>query len=389
MKYKILMLCVGWHLLFPFSLWGEEKPIQVKPTIKIAVIANFSVPNPSTSNPYGGHFLNGVQIAIDEYNTRSDSKFQIQLVTIDHGDVKMRALDAVQKGVELQTLGAIGFAYSDYAMLATLAADQKQYPIITPSATADNLAQKSSYLFQASFNDSAQGTVLAQYAAETLADKRVAIIEATDCTYCLSLSEAFQKAFAKRTGISNVYHIAEEDRRFQPLLKQIIDVGFKAIMLPLHGFQCGAIVREAIAMGYQGVFLVGDGWGGDAVSLVTIPQGSAVQVFSTSQWTAQLFNPRNQQFVRAYHTTFGKNPNNSSALSYDAAQFLLRAVDSLSPTSPLTKEALHQALVHVSQFETLEGRALRRDGKTVKPVVLFQHAAAGTRLVKVIQPHYQ
>ena len=326
-------------------------------------------------------------MAIDEYNARSVSKFRMQLVPVDHGDVKLRALDAVQRAVELQTLGAIGFAYSDYAMLAAMAADRKQYPIITPSATADDIAQRSPYLFQASFNDSAQGTVLAQYAAKTLAEKRVAIIEATDCAYCLSLSKAFQKSFASKGGASSVYHISEVDRQFQPLLGKIIDDGFQVIILPLHGFQCGAIVREAIAIGYQGIFLAGDGWGGDAVSLATIPPHSPVKVFSTSHWTAQLPNTRNQQFVRAYRLAFDKNPIDTSALSYDAAQFLLTAVDGLSQEKLPTKEALHRALSHVKQFETLEGRAIRSEGKTAKPVVLFQHAATGTRLIEVIRPN--
>ena len=126
---------------------------------------------------YGSAEQKGAQLAVDEINAAGgiDGK-QIEVVDKDNKSETAEAATVTTNLVTQSKVNAlVGPATSGATAAAVANAGKAGVPLVTPSATQDNLTKGQDYLFRATFIDSFQGQIIAKYTTDNLKAKKVVL----------------------------------------------------------------------------------------------------------------------------------------------------------------------------------------------------------------------
>ncbi len=109
--------------------------------VNIGLASNFSELSTVQTNPFAGHFINGVTLAFDERKDQLKSKnIKVNLLKIDYGasdfNIEKKLNDAVLSD---KISAVIGYNYSSSALTAAPLHEKLKIPLLTPSATANRL----------------------------------------------------------------------------------------------------------------------------------------------------------------------------------------------------------------------------------------------------------
>ncbi len=118
------------------------------------------------------------------------------LVIEDNRDSPDGAVDAVRKlAFQENVVAIVGPRLSRNAIPAANVAEQARVPLISPTSTNPQTTEDKTYIFRASFIDTFQGRVMAQFAAEDLGVQRAAVLYDVASEYNRGLAETFKQAF--------------------------------------------------------------------------------------------------------------------------------------------------------------------------------------------------
>ena len=180
-KYFTLLLA----LLMTASLFAGCAAKE-SDTIKIGVNMELS----GGVATYGQSTLSGIELAVKQANDAGgiDGK-QIELVKYDN---KSDSAEATTIATKLMTqdgvLAVMGPATSGGFKATIPVANKNKIPVISGSATVDDVTVDANgvkeYAFRICYNDSFQGTVLAQYASNSLSSKTAIVLKDVANDYC-------------------------------------------------------------------------------------------------------------------------------------------------------------------------------------------------------------
>src|SRR5699024_5014224 len=125
-------------------------------------------------------------------------------------------------------------------------AQDNQVPVVSGSATADDVTVDADgvkeYAFRICFNDSFQGTIMAQFADENLSAGTAVIIQDNSSDYATGLAAAFTAEFEKRGGsIAATEGFTAGDTDFNSILTRLRGETFDVIYLPGYYSEAGLI----------------------------------------------------------------------------------------------------------------------------------------------------
>ena len=146
---------------------------------------------------YGTAEQHGAQLAVDEINAAGgvDGK-KIEVTDKDNKSETAEASTITTSLVTQSKVNAIiGPATSGATASATANAAKAGVPIITPSATQDDLTNKQDYLYRATFIDSYQGKIISKYVTDNLKAKKVVLYYDQSSDYAKGMADAFKKEF--------------------------------------------------------------------------------------------------------------------------------------------------------------------------------------------------
>lgn len=147
----------------------------------------------------GQQFLNGINDALADYNA-SDPTVKINFVIEDTKRESETTLEIFNKlGTDVNVLAIFGPVYSSDLINNVGAASFHKVPIVTPTATANFLAQKNPYLFQLNPTYDIRGRLMAKFAMTELGFKNFLIL--SEDGYGKNISESFIDEIKKRDGI--------------------------------------------------------------------------------------------------------------------------------------------------------------------------------------------
>lgn len=354
--------------------------------VKIGLASNFSEPSSSSSNPYGDYFRSGVNLALTDSAARLAKKgIHVKTVEFDYGTNQVRVLDAAKKAVASDVIGVIGYNFSSHTLLAAPIHQTAGLPMLTPSATADRLGRMGRFIHSACFDNSFMGETLAQVAQGRLKAKRAAIVVAADCAYCQDLANAFAKAFIAAGGkITARAEVLESDRDFSNAISQLKQMSYDVVLVPNQELNSARIISAILKAGINKPLLGGDGWGNVGDEFFSILGQQELQGYSVSHWHPDVISPRSKTFVSNYVKTFGKKPNDTSVLAYDATLLL---VEALLRTKQYTRDGLEEALVGIRRFDGVTGEALFSNrGAPSKSLVLLSANKTRFKVLETIDP---
>jgi branched-chain amino acid transport system substrate-binding protein len=335
-------------------------------TIKVGEFASLT----GKEAAFGQSSHKGTLLAIEELNaTGGVLGRQFELITEDNQSKQGESATIVKKLISRDKVVAVlGELTSGRTLEAAPICQNARIPLISPGATAVEVTAKGNYIFRVCFIDPFQGTVMAQFARESLQLQRVAILSSVSSAQSVGLAKYFRERFTARGGtVVLEQKYAEGDKDFRAQLTAIKADGVDGVFVPGYYAEAALIAKQARGLGLTVPLLGVDGW--ESSELIAIG-GAAVEgaCFST-HYSPESRAPAVVAFNARYRQRWGEDSNALSALAYDAAMVL---ADALRRAGTIDGPALRDALAATRDFPGATG-AITFDAQRnpTKPAVVL------------------
>lgn len=154
----------------------------------------------------GNQLLDGIKYAYE--SARNENKIRVNLIIVDTKSEIRPGLTALKETLEIQNITAVlGPLNSETAIAMAPICEYSGVPMITPTATADNLVDMGKNIFQLNPEQQQRARALADFSGDSLGHERFAVVAPTS-EYGIDISDAFKRSVEKNGGrvISNVWY---------------------------------------------------------------------------------------------------------------------------------------------------------------------------------------
>ena len=364
---------------------GPKKNANV---IQLGIIAEMTGNNAS----YGNSIANGAKLAAKELNAKGGLLGkQVEFVVADTKSEPAESANAMSKLVNQNKVPAVlGLFASSGAIAAANVSEAAKIPFLAvgatnPKVTVDEKTQKvKPNTYRVCFIDPFQGTVGANFVADTLKFKKTAMLIDNSSDYSKGLADCFKKAFATKGGsvvIEESY--LQKDTDFKAVLTKIAAVKPEVIYVPGYYEEIGKIVKQAREVGLDVPFVGGDGW--DSPKLVEIAGAKALNnTYFTNHYSADDTSAASKAFVEAYQKEYKQRPDACAVLGYDAANILFNAIKT---TGDLTPAKISQAVAATKDFAAVTGSiSLNENHDAVKSAVIIEYKDGKQAFKATVKP---
>jgi ABC-type branched-chain amino acid transport systems, periplasmic component len=320
-----------------------------KPDIKIGLATAKS----GAANFYNPQQSNGALLAVDQINAAGGiAGAKLQLIVEDDGSVRDQGITAFRKFIEQDKVVAIlGPTLSAVAAGAHPVAQAGGVPVIAISNTGLGIVGKCEYgpcdwIFRASLGEQSAVPETVKAATQKLGLKKVVIIYG-DGKFELDDLTIFKEAF-KANGVTVSKEIAytAKDVDFAPFVTQAKGENPDAVVASSLAGPAGKILDE-VAKQLPGKRVIG---GNGLNSAALLSNANAGLIVVGTAWSKASTDKTNTDFISAYKTKFGADPDQFAAQSYTA---MIVLADALKRSGNATdRAAVKKALEGVSSLAT-------------------------------------
>lgn len=298
---------------------------------------------------YGNQAVNGIKLAIKQANAAGGIMGkQITLVLADNKSEAAEATNAATKLITQDKVVAIfGPATSSNTLATVQVSQDNKVPVLTPTGTNEKITVDNGktrpYAFRSCFIDPLQGTIMANFASNTLKAKTAVIYIDNSSDYSKGLAQSFETLFTQNGGqVLGKEAFLQKDQDFKSTLTKIKALNPDVVFLPAYYEEVGKILKQAREMGMNMPFLGTDGW--DDAKVVEIAGAAPLNnSFFSSHFSSQDTDPHVVKFIADYKQEYGQDPSVFSALGYDAGLLMIDAIKRANSTDPVKiREALEQ-----------------------------------------------
>jgi branched-chain amino acid transport system substrate-binding protein len=279
----------------------------------------------------------------------------VELVIVDNKSEKQEAANAVQRLVSSDKVNVIIGSYgSSLSMAGGPVAKTAKVPVIGCSPTNPAVTIGNEYYFRVCFIDPFQGTVMSNYATNTLKAKTAAVVRDVQQDYSVGLSNYFVKAFKATNGDASIvsdvsYNTGDKD--FSAQLTQIKAKNPDIIFAPGNFLECGILVAKARELGIKCPILGGDTW--EAPEFLNQVKAYKDIYFSTHFTAEQPVTEVSTTFLNEFKKAYpDKEVNAFAALGFDA---YILALDGITRAGSTDGVALQKALAATKGFKGATG----------------------------------
>ena len=311
----------------------------VAPGTEVVVIGHVG-PLAGPQAHYGKDNENGVRMAIAELNAQNVQiggkpvRFAIQAE--DDGGDPRQGTAAAQKLCDARVAGVVGHLNSGTTLPASKVYNDCGIPHITASVTNPTLTKpgyKTTYRLIA--NDEALGAAVAQYAADTLKVKRVAIID-DRTAYGQTVADVFRRVAESRgVEVVDVQFTNDKATDFMAILTAIKAKKPDAIFYGGMDPQAGPMLRQMEQLGMTDVkFLGGDGVCSSEIVKLAAGAKTLENVVCAVGGTSIDKMPGGAAWKAKYDAQFPGQFQIYSPYTYDATMVLVDAMKRAGSTDP-------------------------------------------------------
>lgn len=340
---------------------------------------------------YGQGLVEGIEMAFEEINKNGGVLGkQIEAVKADN---KSDATEAANVSSKLATRDKVvlllGPATSGNTKGASPAATQNKVPLVSASATADDVTVDKNgkvrdYIFKTCFSDSFQGVIMANFAFEDLSTKNAAMLVDSTSDYSKGLAKNFKAQFEKLGGkVALEEGYKAKDTDFNAVLTNIKNANPDVIYVPGYYEEVGLIAKQARQQGLNVPILGGDGF--DSPKLVEIAGKDALnKVYYTNHYSSKDDSEEVVKFVNAFKAKYNKEPDAFNALGYDLGYF---AADAIKRAGKADSEAIKEALAATKDFNAITGKfSMDETHNPVKAITVLEVKDGEFTFVKKVNP---
>jgi branched-chain amino acid transport system substrate-binding protein len=364
---KNLLALVAFFVLCALS-FGKE--------IKIGVIMPLSGP----IAVYGQTTYNGMKLAIQEINENGGiDGNMIKLIVEDNKGDSAESVTAFKKLANVDKIDALlGPVASSNCLAVAPVAQEYGIPMMTSSGTSVKVTQVGDFISRACFIDPFQGSVMANFAKDSLNAKTAIIFKDVNSDYSEGLTNEFTKTFTKRGGeIITVVNYVAGDIDFSSQLTKIRKMKADVVFVPGYYNEAALIVNQARDLRINSTFLGADGW--DNGKLFEIAGEALNGSFVSTHFSSESEDEIVQNFINNYFDEFFEDPNVLSALGYDAAKIMAEAFDRANSTD---KVKVKNAINSTKNFKGVTGIITLDENRNANKSAFVMEAKNGAFVYK-------
>lgn len=333
---KKLLLTVVTAAMLLTACSGGSKPANSNNTaaesdvIKIGGI----IPQTGAASVYGVSAEKGIKLAVEEINAAGGvNGKQIEWISADDKADPTEAVTVYNKLVEEGVVGIIGPVTSKPAQAVADNSQEDLLPIITPTGTMASITEGVENVFRTCFTDPLQGQILANFAADKLAAKKVAVLRNTSNDYSNGVADAFI-AQAQSKGLEVVADegYGDGDVDFKVQLVNIQKASPDVIIIPEYYEKDTAIAKQIKELGITATLIGPDGWDGVLASVDSASVDTLEGVYFTNHYSVEDTSETVKNFVDAYRAKYNEDPSAFSALGYDTVYVYKAAIEQAGST---------------------------------------------------------
>ncbi|MBQ3428740.1 MAG: ABC transporter substrate-binding protein [Mogibacterium sp.] len=387
MAVFVLSACSTWD---SFRQTFITKPQNESvPTITIGVIE----PQTGRYAGKGKDEIKGIELANSIYNNVDG--YDVKLVKVDTQSTVAGTETAIQALIEMQPVAIIGAAGEASSLTISDYIDKPQIPTITPSASNPLITQRCRYYFRASLTESQMGEGLAEYAAEELGSRNIAVISIKNDTSTSALIDGFDERIKKIAGkrnravVMNEEILPNEEEMKQALMKlryNAADVCF----VSMGAEEMDTFFTLAEDMGLDGITYLGTrSWGDESfISMMDRHRNIKVvfpyeSVLTKNDDTSDTYTEEAQRFQIEYANRYGADdvPSGNAALGYDSYLILINAFHNAKSTEGA---AIRTALMELDELKCATGLFSFDDNGNVRRAVTLSTIKSGKPVTEYV-----
>lgn len=366
-----------------FATLGSKRSDNVKVGLNYELTGNAA--------SYGQSITSGIELAFEELNKNGGVLGkQLEEVKVDNKSDNTEAANiATRLASRDKVVALLGPATSGNTKAASPAALQNKVPLISASATAEDVTVDSNgkvreFVFKTCFSDSFQGVMMSNFAYKDLNAKKAVVLVDTTSDYSKGLTKNFKETYKQLGGTviaEEAYQAKETD--FKAVLTKIKGLNPEVLFVPGYYEEAGLIIRQARELGLNMPILGGDGY--ESPKLTELAGKSALnKVYYTSHYSSKDTTPEVVKFKDAFSKKYGKEPDAFSALGYDMAYFF---ADALKRAGQVDSVKLKDALAATKDFKGVTGSfSIDSNHTPVKSVTVIEMKNGEPTFLKKLNP---
>ena len=305
-------------------------------------------------------------------------KYKINIIVADNESESDAAAAAATKLiVQDKVLAIVGPQASSQAVPTGEVANENETPMISPWSTNPNTTLNRPWVFRACFLDPFQGPVVANFATNEFGFTQAAVLYDVASDYPKGLAENFRDGWEDIHGAGSVVafeSFTTGDTDFSAQLTKIKGSGAEFFFTPQYYNEVPLIVKQAQELGLPQVIIGSDSWG-DPKTLELCGDACEGLYFST-HYAAEGATGATKEFIDRYEAAHGETPGDVAALTWDAMDILLKAIQNtggLSGDLAKDREAVKDELGKVAGFVGITGKmTFTPDGDPIKCAVIVK-----------------
>jgi branched-chain amino acid transport system substrate-binding protein len=308
-------------------------------------------------------------------------KYKLEFVYLDNELKAESAVSTVTRLIEQdQVLAVVGPQGSGRAIPAGEVCNDSKTPMISAWSTNPDTTKNRPYVFRACFLDPFQAPVAARFVKEQFPNAtKMAILYNTEDDYSKTLAELYRDDWNSKYGEVVAWEsFGQRDQDFNAQLTNIIASGAEILYLPVYYNFLGNIVPQAKNLGWNNPIMGADAWG--SADTWKVSNGSIEGYYFTTHYAAAGAVGKTKEFIDTYNSTYGYIPDDVAALTYDAVNIVLQAIQNAGLTGNLQtdRDNIKDAMASLKNFDGITGKMdFTPDGDPLKEAVVVQVNSAG------------
>ena len=321
---------------------------------------------------------NGVQLAIEEANKRTDLPFKLKFTNSDDVGDPAQAPTAAQKLIDDENvIAVVGPAFSGATKASEPLFSEANLVSISPSATNPTLtSQGFKTFFRVVPPDDAQGAEVANYMTKGLKATSIYLVD-DKSEYGVGLADVIDKTL-KASGAKFKREGIPVTKDYSTIAQKVSSSGADTMFYAGYYAELALFVKALKAAGYKGNIVSGDGANDDQL----ITQAGAAQaegVYLSCPCGDANVDPNAAQFLAAYKAKFNANPGTYSPESYDAANAIIEAMKGID--GDITREKVVEAVKAIDYKGITKQIKFESNGEVAGKVIFIYQVKGGKRAV--------
>jgi branched-chain amino acid transport system substrate-binding protein len=351
-------------------------------TIKVGEFASLT----GKEATFGQSSHEGTALAVEEINAAGGVLGKkIELLTEDTQSKAGEPATVVNKLISRDgCIAILGEVASSRSLEAAPICQQNKIPMISPSSTNPKVTETGDYIFRVCFIDPFQGTVMANFAANTLKEKKVAVFTDAKSDYSKGLAKFFKEQFTKNGGtIVAELDYNGGDKDFKGQLTAIKAESPDGVFVPGYYTDVALICIQARQLGLDIPFYGGDGW--ESEKLTEIGKDAVEHTYFSTHYHPDVGSEKSKAFVANYKKRYnGKTPDALAACGYDSALVLADAIKRAGSTDG---QKVRDALAATKDLEAVTGKiSINEKRDAVKSAVILEVVNGKYKYLQSVNP---